>query len=325
VNPLNIARYITRRLIFSAILVLGVSAIIFTLVNAIGNPVQLLMAERPGMSEEAIQAMSAYYGLDQPALTRYFTWLAHLAQLDFGTSIIYNQPVGGMIATWGLETLKIQIPAILIALVAAIFIGVTAATRQYSRVDFGVMTGALLGQSLPGFFVGILLILVFSYWLGVLPSYGAYSTRGVLWNSVVADGLWHMVLPVAMLAFFNTATLTLLMRSNLVDVMRNDFIMAARASGLPERKVVWGHALRNAFIPVLTYLGILFGLMLGTAPVTETVFTWPGIGALYIAAIQQLDYPIIMGVSFVITVMLVLATLMTDIAYVVVDPRVRLE
>ena len=186
------------------------------------------------------------------------------------------------------------------------------------------MTGALLGQSLPGFFVGILLILIFSYWLGILPSYGAYSTRGLLWNSAVADALWHMVLPVAMLAFFNTATLTLLMRSNLVDVMRNDFIMAARASGLPERKVVWGHALRNAFIPVLTYLGILFGLMLGTAPVTETVFTWPGIGALYIAAIQQLDYPIIMGVSFVITVMLVLATLLTDIAYVLIDPRVRL-
>ena len=322
---MDIVRYITRRLIFSAILVLGVSAIIFTLVNAIGNPIELLMAEQPGMSQEAIQAMSAYYHLDQPALARYFAWLAHLASFDFGTSIVYNQPVGGILVSWGFETLKIQIPAILIALVAATFIGVTAATRQYSRVDFGVMTGALLGQSLPGFFVGILLILIFSYWLGVLPSYGAYSTRGLLWNSTIADGLWHMILPVAMLAFFNTATLTLLMRSNLVDVMRNDFIMAARASGLPERRVIWGHALRNAFIPVLTYLGILFGLMLGTAPVTETVFTWPGIGALYIAAIQKLDYPIIMGVSFVITVMLVLATLLTDIAYVLIDPRVRLD
>ena len=322
---MGIARYITRRLLFSLVLILGVSAIIFALVNAIGNPIQILLAERPGMSEEAIQAMSAYYGLDQPALIRYGTWLAHLARLDFGTSIIYNQPVGGMLATWGLETLKIQVPAILIAVVLATVIGVTAATRQHSRVDFGVMTGALLGQSLPGFFVGILLILIFSYWLGVLPSYGAYSTRGALWNSVFADGLWHMVLPVAMLAFFNTATLTLLMRSNLVDVLRNDFVMAARASGLPERRVIWRHALRNAFIPVLTYLGILFGLMLGTAPVTETVFTWPGVGALYIAAIQQLDYPIIMGVSMVITVMLVLATLATDIAYVLIDPRVRLD
>jgi peptide/nickel transport system permease protein len=204
-------------------------------------------------------------------------------------------------------------------------IATTAATRQYSRVDFGVMTGALLGQSLPGFFVGILLILIFSYWLGIFPSYGAYSTRTLLMDSYVIDGLWHMVLPVAMLAFFNTATLTLLMRSNMVDVLRNDFIMAARASGLPNRKVVYGHALRNAFIPVLTYLGILFGLMLGTAPVTETVFTWPGLGYLYITAIQQLDYPVIMGESMVITMMLVTATLLTDIAYVLIDPRIRLE
>ena len=134
-----------------------------------------------------------------------------------------------------------------------------------------------------------------------------------------------MVLPVAMLAFFNTATLTLLMRSNLVDVLRQDSIMAARACGLPERRVVFGHALRNAFIPVLTYLGILFGLMLGTAPVTETVFTWPGVGYLYISAIQQLDFPVIMGVSMIITVMLVAATLLTDIAYVLIDPRIRLE
>ena len=115
------------------------------------------------------------------------------------------------------------------------------------------------------------------------------------------------------------------MRSNLVDVLRNDYIMAARATGLPERRVVYGHALRNAFIPVLTYLGILFGLMLGTAPVTETVFTWPGVGSLYISAIQQLDFPVIMGASMVITVMLVAATLLTDIAYVLIDPRIRLE
>jgi peptide/nickel transport system permease protein len=133
-----------------------------------------------------------------------------------------------------------------------------------------------------------------------------------------------MVLPVAMLTVFNTATLTLLMRSSLVDVLRQDYITAAWASGLPARRVVLHHALRNAFIPQLTYLGTLFGLMLGTAPVTETVFTWPGLGALYITAIQQLDYPVIMGETMIITVMLVLATLLTDIAYVAIDPRIRL-
>ena len=143
-------------------------------------------------------------------------------------------------------------------------------------------------------------------------------------GSYVVDGLWHMVLPLTMLTVFNTATLTLLLRGNLVDVLRQDFIMAARASGLPERRVVLHHALRNAIIPVLTYLGILFGLMLATAPVTETVFTWPGAGALYLAAIQSLDYPVIMGETLVVTVMLVGFTLLTDVAYVLIDPRIRL-
>jgi peptide/nickel transport system permease protein len=321
----GIFRYIIRRLIFSVALLFGVSLIIFFIINAIGNPIEILLAERPGITPEAIEAMSRYYGLDQPAPTRYAIWLWNILHLDFGTSIIYNQPVGSMLAAWGWETLKIQVPAILLALALATFIAVTAATRQYSRVDFGVMTGALFGHSLPGFFVGIILILVFSYWLGWFPSYGAYATRNMLWNSALADSIWHMVLPIAMLAFFNTATLTLLMRSNMVDVLRNDYIMAARASGLPEHKVVYGHALRNAFIPVLTYLAILFGLMLGTAPVTETVFTWPGLGYLYITAIQQLDYPIIMAESMAITIMLVGATLLTDLAYVLIDPRIRLE
>ncbi|WP_160121245.1 ABC transporter permease [Rhodovarius lipocyclicus] len=318
------ARYIARRLIFSLCLILGVSVILFAMINAIGNPVEVLLAERPGITEEMIQAVTEYYGLNGSVTDRYFTWIWALLRLDFGTSIIYNLPVSEMLVTYGLETLKIQVPAILIALLVSVLISVLAATRQYSRVDFGVIASAMVGHSMPGFLLGIVLILIFSYSLGILPSYGAYSTRNPLWGSDVADALWHMVLPVGMLVFFNCATLTLLLRSSLVDVLRQDFITAARASGLPERRVVFGHALRNAFIPVLTYLGILFGLMLGTAPVTETVFTWPGLGALYIMAIQQLDYPLIMGATMVITVMLVTATLLTDIAYVAIDPRIRL-
>jgi ABC-type dipeptide/oligopeptide/nickel transport system permease component len=321
---LGTARYIIRRLIFSAFLIIGVSIILFAMINAIGNPIEILLAERPGITDEIIESITQYYGLGGSVTDRYFTWLGAILRFDFGTSIIYNLPVSEMLLTYGMETLKIQIPAIMIALAVSVLISVLAATRQYSRIDFGVIAGAMVGHSLPGFLLGILLILLFSYWLGILPSYGAYSTRNLLMDSMVIDGLWHMVLPVAMLAFFNTATLTLLLRASLVDVLRQDFITAARASGLPERRVVYGHALRNAFIPVLTYLGILFGLMLGTAPVTETVFTWPGLGALYIMAIQQLDYPLIMGATMIITFMLVTATLLTDIAYVIIDPRIRL-
>jgi peptide/nickel transport system permease protein len=317
-------RYILRRLAFSLVLILGVSFILFALINAIGNPIDILLAERPGVTQEIIAAITKYYGLDGSFSHRYFTWLWAILHLDFGTSIIYNQPVGELLQIWGLETLKIQLPAIILSTLLATAAGVVAATRPQGWTDFSVISGAMLGHSVPGFLIGIVLILVFSYWLGVLPSYGAYSTRNMLMDSIVADGLWHMVLPVAMLTVVNTATLTLLMRSSLVGVLRQDFITAARASGLPASRVVLGHALRNAFIPVLTYLGTLFGLMLGTAPVTETVFTWPGLGALYINAIQQLDYPVIMGETMVITIMLVCATLLTDIAYAVIDPRIRL-
>lgn len=322
---MGIVRYLIRRLVFSIALVLGVSAIVFFLINAIGSPVDMLMADRPGVTDEAIRSLKAYYHLDQGVFTRYVIWLANVARGNFGRSITYNQPVSSMLVEFGLETLKLQVPAIILGLGLAIVIATTAAVRQYSRTDFSVMTGALLGHSMPGFLVGILLILIFAYWLGIFPSYGAYSTRFPLFDSNLADGLWHMVLPLTMLTFFNTATLTLLLRANMVDVLRHDYIMAARASGLPQRRVVFGHALRNAIIPVLMYLGILFGLMLATAPVTESVFTWPGAGYLYLNAIQQLDYPVIMAETLVVTLMLVVFTLITDIAYVLIDPRIRLE
>jgi ABC-type dipeptide/oligopeptide/nickel transport system permease component len=322
---MGIVRFIVRRLIFMIALVLGVSILIFFMINAVGNPIEILLAERPGISPDVIESVKHYYHMDRSLTEQYLAWLGNVARLDFGKSIVYGQPVGGMLATWGWETVKIQVPAILISLTLAVFIGVSAATRQYSKVDFGIMTTVLLGRSIPGFFLGIILILVFSYWLGIFPSYGAYSTRSLFLNSPLLDSLWHMVLPISMLAYFETATLTLLIRSNMVDVLRQDFIMAARASGLRQRDVVYRHALKNAFIPALTYLAILFGLMLGAAPVTETVFTWPGLGYLYITAIAQLDFPVIMSMNLVVTLMLVTANLLTDIAYVFIDPRIRLE
>ena len=322
---MGILRFIIRRLIFMIFLVIGVTIIIFTMVNAIGDPVEILLSERPGVTAEVIESIKKYYHLDESVTKQYLSWMGNVLHLDFGTSIIYNQPVKKMMVVWGWETMKLQVPAIIISFFLAILIAVTAAKHQYSKIDFSVMFSALLGRSMPGFFLGILLILTFSYWLGIFPSYGAHSTRTMFMNSAWLDSLWHMVLPMMMLVFFNTATLTLLIRSSLVDILRQDFIMAARASGLKENRVIYGHALKNAIIPALTYLAILFGLMLGTAPVTETVFTWPGLGFLYLTAIQQLDYPVIMGITFIITLMLVMANLLTDIAYAIIDPRIRLE
>ena len=318
------AQFLARRIVFAALLVIGVSAIVFFLVNAIGNPIAMLVAGQPNATEDQIAALTAYYHLDQPAWQRYLAWLGNLANGDLGSSITYNQPVAEMLRIWGYETLKIQLPAIVIALGIAIAAAAAAARRINSRTDLAIVASSLLGQSIPVFLTGIILILVFAYWLGILPSYGAYSLRTPLYGSPLLDTLWHMVLPVAMLTAFHAATFTLMLRANLAEVLRQDYIAAARASGLPERRILFGHALRNAFMPLLTYLGIAFGLMLATAPVTETVFTWPGLGVLYITAIMQLDYPVIMGVTVVVAVMLVAATLLTDIAYVVLDPRIRL-
>lgn len=317
--------YILRRMIYAVIMMACTSAVIFLLINSLGNPVELMLAETPGVSPDTVARISAQYGLDKPLLARYLDWIGNVLTLDFGTSITYNLPVGGMILDWGLQTAKIQIPAILIAVAVAVAAGTYAARHQHSRRDVGVMGLVLLGQSLPAFFLGILLIWLFSYVLGWFPSYGAISTRNMLWGSRLADALWHMVMPVTMLAFFNIATLTLLVRTNMIDVLRQDFIKTARASGVDERTIIRRHALRMATLPVITYVGMLLGLMLGTAPVTETVFTWPGIGALYVMAIQSLDYPLIMGVSIVIAVMLILMTTITDILYAVIDPRVTLN
>lgn len=322
---MELTRYILRRLIYSAIMLLATSAMIFFLINALGNPIELMLAETPGMSQEMIARISAQYGLDQPLFTRYLSWLGAIVQLDFGTSIIYNLPVGSMIWSWGLQSAKLQIPAIVIAVTVALLAGTWAARRQHSRGDFSIMGMVLLGQSMPAFFLGIVLIYLFSFQLGWFPSYGAISTRRMLWGSEFADQLWHMVLPVMMLAFFNIATLTLLVRTNMIETLRQDFIRTARASGLREGEILRRHALRMASLPVITYVGMLLGLMLGTSPATETVFTWPGLGALYVMAIQQLDYPLIMGISIVIAFMLILMTTLTDIIYALVDPRVRLE
>ena len=318
-------RFLARRLAFAAVLVLGVSAIVFFLVNAIGNPIAMLVAGQPNATEDQIAALTAYYHLDDPAWLRYLAWLRNLAHLDLGSSISYNQPVTEMLWVWGAETLKIQLPSIVLALGLAILLAGAAARRANSRTDLAIVSASLLGQSIPVFLTGIILILVFAYWLGILPSYGAYSLRRPAWDSPLLDALWHMVLPVLMLTTFHAATFTLMLRANLAEVLRQDYIAAARASGLPEHRILFGHALRNAVMPVLTYLGIAFGLMLATAPVTETVFTWPGLGVLYITAIQQLDYPVIMGVTVVVATMLVTATLLTDIAYVMLDPRIKLS
>ena len=186
-------RFLARRILFSAVLILAVSFVLFALINAIGNPVEIMLAEMPGVTDETIAAISKYYGLNGPFIDRYFAWFWAILHGDFGISIIYNQPVGELLQVWGVETLKIQVPAILLSMLLATAAGVVAATRAAWLGGFHRRVRRDAGPFDPGFLIGIVLILTFSSWLGVFPSYGAYSTRNLLWNSGWRTALAHGV------------------------------------------------------------------------------------------------------------------------------------
>jgi peptide/nickel transport system permease protein len=295
------------------------------MVNAIGDPVEMMLAEVPGVSQRQIEMVKKFFGTDLPIALRYFKWLANLLHLDLGVSIYKGKPVLNLLSTYGAQTLKIQLASLAISLILSIFLGVTAAVNQNTKKDTAIMSLSLLCRSIPGFWLGLILILVFSNWLMFFPSYGALSSKEYLFGSRFLDELWHMVLPTLMLIFFDLPAFTLLMRSSMVDVLREDYILAARASGLGKKTVIWKHALKNAIAPVIAYASYTFGVMIASSPVTETVFTWPGVGFLFVDAITNLDYPIIMGVILILVVSVFIASLVADILYVIIDPRIKLE
>jgi peptide/nickel transport system permease protein len=236
-------------------------------------------------------------------------------------------PVTTLIGDYVLLTFQLQVVALILSLLIAIPVGIISAKKQYSKLDVSVTTTSLLGTCIPVFYMGIIAIIIFSYFLGLFPAGGAYSILAERYpfGSPIIDNLWHMVLPTAVLTFAIIAPVVLLVRSSMLEVLRQDYILAARASGLSERRIIYRHALRNALIPVVTYVGLFFGSMLAGAPITETVFNWPGVGRLFVEATTKLDFPVIMGITVFITVMTLFANLITDLTYGYIDPRIRLE
>ena len=252
-----------------------------------------------------------------------------LFQGDLGNAYVIRSgtPVNTLIGNYAWETFKLQLTALFFSLLIAIPVGVTSAKKQYSKLDVTVTTTSLVGTCIPVFYMGIIAIIVFSYFLGWFPPAGAHailSSRYPL-GSYTLDELWHMVLPTAVLTFAELAPVVLLVRSSMLEVLKQDYVLAARAGGLSERTVVYKHALRNALIPVVTYVGLYFGAMLAGAPITETIFNWPGVGRLFVEATDKLDFPVIMGITVFITIMTLIANLITDITYAYIDPRIRLE
>ena len=326
---MSIIRYIIRRLFYLIPVFFGVLVIVFVASRLAGDPVRLMTVQNPHITPEARQNLSKYYGLDKPLYYQFILFVSQLFQGNLGNaySIRGGTAVTTLIADLSWRTLELQLAALILSLLIAIPIGILSAKKQYSKLDVTVTTTSLLGTCIPIFYMGIIAIIIFSYFLGWFPYGGAHSIlpESYPFGSYELDGLWHMAMPTLILTFATLAPIVLLIRSSMLEVLRQDYILAARASGLSERSVIYKHALRNTLIPVVTYVGLYFGAMLAGAPVTETVFNWPGVGRLFVEATSKLDFPVIMGITVFITIMTLVANLITDITYGYIDPRIRLE
>lgn len=308
------ARYIIRRLLQSILVVVGVSVLVFVILFQTGDPT-LLMAS-PDATKEDLEELRHAMGFDRPVYIQYLDFASDAVRGDFGTSLRQGQPVFDLILERIPATLKLALTAFILSVAISIPVGIISATKRNSLADNAVMGFSLLGQSLPGFFLGIMLIYIFGGKLGWLPSYG----QG---DGSLVSSLKHLILPAITLSTFSLARNARLVRSSLLEVLGLDFVRTARSKGLAERVVMYRHALKNALIPVVTIFGLEFGTLLGGAVITETVFAWPGIGRMVVLAIQQRDFPVVVGAVTVIATVFVFLNLAVDLLYGVIDPRVR--
>ena len=296
------------RLALAAVVALGVASCVFLLLQlAPGDPVEALLGERAAPAERT--ALRAALGLDLPLTTQWVEFLQRLLQGDLGTSLVSRQPVAALVSERLPHTAWLAVAAIGVALAIALPLGMWSALREGSAWDNATLFVAVLGQSLPGFVLGPLLMLVFAVWLGWLPVAGGGFPEG-------------LVLPALTLGLALAALLTRMVRATVRDTLAEEFVRAARARGLPERRVLWRHALGNAALPLLTTVGQQCGALLGGAVITEMVFGWPGLGQLLIEAIQQRDYPVAQGCVLVVALTHLLLNLLVDLLCGVLDPRV---
>ncbi len=301
-------------------MLIGVTMISYLIINAApGNPVTMLL--NPNMSAGDLHSLEVALGLNKPVWVRYWLWLIQLLHGNLGFSYVNFQPVLTRILRRLPATAELMVSAILLSYVLAIPVGVIAAVRQYSWVDYFSTVGAFLGVSVPGFFIGLVLLYIFALQLNVLPASGQV-TVGVIPS--LGDYLRHLVMPAVVLAVGNIGQTVRYVRGALLDCIRQDYVRTARAKGLGERVVIYKHALHNALLPVITIAGLQIPILFSGAVITEQVFGWPGMGQLTIQAITQRDYPTIMGITLIAAVLVVVGNLVADLCYSMADPRIRL-
>ena len=322
-------RFIARRLLFAIPLLLGIVTITFFVIQAApGDPMDMFLEPRMQrqMDPEAVELLRQRYGLDQPIHVQYVRWLGALLQGDLGESFRYRRPVAALIAERVPYTLQLAALALLVDALLGIALGIYSAVKRYSLAEKLVTMGSLIIYSIPGFWLALMLVMLFSVHLGWFPTsqtrsldYDLLSTWGQ-----IGDRLWHLVLPVFVLGIAQAAGTARYMRNRLLEVMNEEYILAARARGLHERTVIFKHALRNAMIPIITIFGMSLPFLLGGAALIEGVFGWPGLGLLGIEAVRGRDYPVILATTIIAAVLVVLGNLLADVLYAVVDPRISL-
>ncbi len=308
--------FVIRRVLQSALVVLVMSLVVFVGVNVVGDPVHILISD--DMTKEEVDRFVRQLGLDRPLHEQYLHFLANAARGDLGNSFVHGEPALKLILERMPATLELAFAAFLLAVVVGIPLGMYAGLKPESPASRAIMAGSILGFSLPTFWVGLMLIMVFAVMLGWLPSTG----RG---DFMTWDGLRHLALPAINLALFKMALVTRLARAGTREAALQDYVKFARAKGLSPSRVVLVHVLKNILVPVVTVLGLELGGLIAFSVVTETVFAWPGMGKLLIDSIQRLDRPVVVAYLVITVLMFVVINLIVDLLYAALDPRVRLR
>ncbi len=319
--------YLARRVLQAVPIVLGIAIFNFLLLHlAPGDAADVLAGEAGGASEEYLAQMKAKFGLDQPLYVQLGRYLANVATLDLGFSFRHNMAVADLIGGRLPATLLLMVTAVAVAFALGIMLGVTAARHVRRPVDGLVSVIALLAYATPIFWIGLMMILLFSVRLGWLPSGGMMTVGADLTGlDHLADIARHMVLPTVTLALFYLALYTRLMRASMLEIYGQDFVTTARAKGLDERRVAYRHVFRNAVLPMVTMLGLQVGSLLGGSVLVETVFGWPGLGRLAFEAVFQRDHNLLLGILLVSSLLVVGINVLVDLAYAKLDPRIELR
>jgi peptide/nickel transport system permease protein len=311
-------KYILKRLLIAIPVLIGITIIDFLIMNLAGSPLEMLQGAR--ISQEALEVKKIALGLDQPIYIQYLIWLKELIKGNLGYSIKSYQSVSHMIGTYIGPTLLLMTTSLVVSMLIAVPAGIYSAVHQYSKGDYTVVTLSFLGSSIPGFFLALILVYVFTIKLGWLPSSGM-STLGQ--ESNAWDVIKHMIMPVIVLATSMAGTNIRYIRSAMLEILQKDYLRTAKAKGVGRFLLINKHGLRNALIPVVTVLGMHIPVLFGGAIIVEQVFSWPGLGLMTMSAIINRDYPVIMGVCLMSAVVVLAANLITDILYALVDPTIK--